>query len=395
MFELVDFIPPKARNVAALLGYLTALVTFGVVGHGAATAALAELPTGSSARADLELLATLSVWLPSLVIPVVVYLQLSVQLAVVRGLKAAATIAMAAAEGDLTARMGELGGNELRLLSRSFNTMVEQVGVTVRSMREVAGGLADAAQSLEAASATMDGSVHETADQLETVSASARRANHDLAGLAISTDEMQSAIAEISTNTSAVSTAAADAVVNAEQAAANVERLRESSLRIGEVVRAITAIASQTNLLALNATIEAARAGEAGRGFAIVAGEVKELASATAHATDEITERISGIQGDTEKAVEAVAEITAVIHSIASYQDTIASAVEEQTAVTHAMAGGAGAASRSSAAITSAIGSVRDAAAQASTVTSQTRAAAAELAAMSGELTRLAALFRC
>ncbi len=85
-----------------------------------------------------------------------------------------------------------------------------------------------------------------------------------------------------------------------ERAAATnetVQKLGTSSQEIGDVIKVITSIAEQTNLLALNATIEAARAGEAGKGFAVVASEVKELAQETAKATEDIARRVEAIQG--------------------------------------------------------------------------------------------------
>ncbi|MFI7600040.1 methyl-accepting chemotaxis protein [Actinoplanes sp. NPDC049681] len=394
MDQLVARIPAKVRNAIGLLTYLGMSAALAVWGRSVALDAAAQLPAGSPTREALTSFATFALWAPPIALPIALYVSLTVQLTVVKGLRHAAKVATAAAKGDMTQRMEVMGKDELALLASSFNIMTSQVGTAMRGMRETADRLSHAAHELETTSSTMSSSVHETAEQLRTVDDSAQRSTHDLAGIATSTEQMQGAISEISTNTSAVSVAAAGAVTNAEDAKANVDRLRQSSQRIGEVVKGITAIASQTNLLALNATIEAVRAGESGRGFAIVANEVKELASATAAATDEITDRIQEIQTDTERAVEAVARIAGVIEEISSYQHTIASAVEEQTAVTHTMAVGAGAASESSLEIASALTSVRDAAELANDATAQTSAAAAELAEMSTELTRLAASFR-
>ena len=127
---------------------------------------------------------------------------------------------------------------------------------------------------------------------------------------------------------------AGEAVKQAERTDARITELSQAAGRIGDVVKLITAIAEQTNLLALNATIEAARAGEAGRGFAVVASEVKALAAQTAKATDEITSQIAGMQVATQDSVGAIKEIGATIARISEIAQTVASTVEEQGAVT-------------------------------------------------------------
>jgi methyl-accepting chemotaxis protein len=116
-----------------------------------------------------------------------------------------------------------------------------------------------------------------------------------------------------------------------------VAGLATAAQKIGDVVKLINNIAEQTNLLALNATIEAARAGEAGRGFAVVASEVKVLATQTAKATDEISAQIAEVQGTTGSAVTVIQDITQTISRVNEISAAIAASVEEQASVTQSM----------------------------------------------------------
>ena len=120
----------------------------------------------------------------------------------------------------------------------------------------------------------------------------------------------------------------------AREASLNVDRLRESSAAIGNVVNLIAQIARQTTLLALNSTIEAARAGSAGRGFAVVASEVKALAVQTQNATEEITKKIDALQRDAAGSVDAVHRISLAIEAIRPVFEIVNGAVAEQNETT-------------------------------------------------------------
>jgi methyl-accepting chemotaxis protein len=123
----------------------------------------------------------------------------------------------------------------------------------------------------------------------------------------------------------------------AREASLNVDRLRESSAAIGNVVNLIAQIARQTTLLALNSTIEAARAGAAGRGFAVVASEVKALAVQTQNATEEITKKIDALQKDAAGSVDAVHRISQAIEAIRPVFENVNGAVAEQNETTSEM----------------------------------------------------------
>jgi methyl-accepting chemotaxis protein len=173
-----------------------------------------------------------------------------------------------------------------------------------------------------------------------------------------------------------------------------MSKLGQSSQEIGQVVKVITSIAQQTNLLALNATIEAARAGEAGKGFAVVANEVKELARQTAKATEEIGNKIAGVQSDTGLAVSAIREIAGVIDKINEISTTIASAVEEQNAATGEISRNVGEAARGTADVSYNIATVTQVAQEGGRTAESIKVASQELSREAEKLSATVAEYR-
>src|SRR6202158_140170 len=134
----------------------------------------------------------------------------------------------------------------------------------------------------------------------------ARQAAEHVRQAAAASNELSQSIVEISRRVQESNGVTADAVKQADVTDERMAELSAAGDRIGHVVKLITSIAEQTNLLALNATIEAARAGDAGKGVAVVASEVKTLATQTAKATEDIRTQITAIQAETQSAVDAI-----------------------------------------------------------------------------------------
>ncbi len=172
-------------------------------------------------------------------------------------------------------------------------------------------------------------------NNLSIVADSAESMSNSINIIATAIDEMYASLNEVAENSGRGASVTNDASEKADQTSTIVNTLGEAAKEIGDVVDLIKGIASQTNLLALNATIEAAGAGDAGKGFTVVANEVKDLARQTARATEDIREKIEGMQTNTQNAIKAIESIVKVIASEYFRIINIASAVEQQTATTN------------------------------------------------------------
>ncbi|MEP3275689.1 MAG: HAMP domain-containing methyl-accepting chemotaxis protein [Stappiaceae bacterium] len=213
-------------------------------------------------------------------------------------------------------------------LADDFNASVGGIVETVSS----------ASAELNSTAQSMAGIAEETNSQANSVAAASEEAATNVQTVASATEEMSHSIKEINSQIIEASGISKKAVEDVSQTAEQIQALAQTTDKIGEVISIISDIAEQTNLLALNATIESARAGEAGRGFAIVASEVKELAGETAKATVGISELISEVQTQTKTAVDAIAGIGSVIDQLEGTSTAIASAMEEQGATTQEVA---------------------------------------------------------
>ncbi|WP_181703045.1 methyl-accepting chemotaxis protein [Chthonobacter albigriseus] len=204
----------------------------------------------------------------------------------------------------------------------------------------VIGTVAGAAKSVLDAAQTVSGSAEDTSHRSAAVASASEQTSANVQSVAGASEELSASIAEIGRQISEASRLIGEAVGEARQSDQEVKVLAEAAGKVGAIVAMIQAIAEQTNLLALNATIEAARAGEAGRGFAVVASEVKQLASQTAKATQDIEAQMSGIQSSTNRTVIRIADIAKRIDELDSIAAAVAAAAEQQNAATGEIARG-------------------------------------------------------
>ncbi|MBE1423652.1 methyl-accepting chemotaxis protein [Desulfomicrobium macestii] len=263
------------------------------------------------------------------------------------------------ADGDYTIAFTHPAKDAIGHLSDALNTMVGRTKEMLGEINTATQSLATASTQLSSISSqmtegsaqtanmanTVSNAAEEVSGNMNSVSAAMEQASMNMTTVATAAEEMSATIHEIAQNSERAKNTTASAVSKAQAASGRVDELGAAAKEISAVTATITAISSQTNLLALNATIEAARAGEAGRGFAVVANEIKELAQQTAKATEDIRERITGIQSVTTQTVGDISDITGVIAEMNEIVGTIAAAVEEQSVTTRDIAENVGQAS--------------------------------------------------
>ena len=230
---------------------------------------------------------------------------------------------------DIHAEVEALEASTLR--SQRLEALIATFDANAAS---VVTALSAAAKDMEAVARRMAGSAEQDTQRTSEVAFAATQTSANVGIVAAAAEQLGSSVTEIGEQVDSSAQLARSAVTETEQTAGLITELDVAASKIGSVIAVISSIASQTNLLALNATIEAARAGEAGRGFSVVAAEVKELAGQTTKATEEISAQISQMQSATQRVVAAIGGVAGRIREIDTTATAIAAAVEQQQAAT-------------------------------------------------------------
>lgn len=274
---------------------------------------------------------------------------------------------LAEGEGDLRTRIDIETKDETGELAKWINKFIGQLQIMVRDIVEnsslvttaskdfltIANEMEERAESTQKLFGEVSGATDEMNILMKSISCEMEDNSSSINMAATATEEMSSTIEEIAGGTEKAKTVTEHAVVKNKEVNRFMNELADATEEISKMSEAITEISEQTNLLALNASIEAARAGSAGKGFGVVANEIKVLAGQTKSTTEDIESKIMWIKKSVGDASVGLSEITGIISQIESIVSNISLSIEQQTATTNEIAGNMNQVSQSVSAVNS------------------------------------------
>jgi methyl-accepting chemotaxis protein len=356
----------------------------------------------SAQARSLQLISTLLALLVGIVAALVITRQIT------RPIQETLAVVERIASGDLSHNIQVTRRDELGVLQQGIQRMGTTLRELISGIRDGVTQIASAAEELSAVTEQTSAGVNSQKIETDQVATAMHEMTATVQEVARNAEQASQAAADADGQARAGDKVVAEAIAQIERLAAEVARstdamshLQQESNKIGSVMDVIKAVAEQTNLLALNAAIEAARAGEAGRGFAVVADEVRGLAQRTQKSTEEIEGLVAGLQNGTQqvaavmnnsrsltdssveltrKAGVSLENITRTVSNIQSMNQQIAAAAEEQSAVAEEI-------SRS-------IINVRDVSEQTATASDETAKSSVELARLGSQLQQMVSHFR-
>ncbi len=259
---------------------------------------------------------------------------------------------IAQGEGDLTKRLtvesndeiGELAGhfncfaNKLQNIISEISKSITTLTSSSEQLAKVSVNLAKTSEESRTQADMVANASVEASSNVNNISKSAKKMSKGVQAAAAMVEEISLSLNSVADNCQTEVEIVANANKQTKETQVLMKHLNDSSQEIGNVIKFISNIASQTNLLALNATIEAANAGSAGKGFSVVAKEVKELAKQTSYATEQIKVKIEEMQNSTFRAVDAILEIARIVENVNSISQMNMTSIEQQSATVNEIA---------------------------------------------------------